>query len=252
MTGQRLELDLVWQDAMTLLRHNWRYSALVLAIFSILPGLVVGWLGPDPAAVGAAASAWMSDTMTNAHRTTLVQARLWSLPGVILSSVASAGLLAGWLARTAQSEGALLRTTFRLAPFAVVVGILSTLATAFGMLFLIIPGLFLLGRLALSLPALVDAGRPGFLAPLRRSFAVTRGNTLGIVGMIVGIIILWMIVSALIGGLIAAIANAVAGQDAASWLAAVPSALLNAGLLALLTAISAAIWRQLGARQAAA
>jgi hypothetical protein len=106
--------------------------------------------------------------------------------------------------RADASVGELFRRTQPRLPALIVAGILAGIAIAFGLLLLIIPGLFLLSRWFLITPAIVLEGRSAGES-FGRSWELTRGYVLPALGVVVLTLLIVLIGGAIVGGLITAV-----------------------------------------------
>lgn len=116
----------------------------------------------------------------------------------------------------------------------VLASILAGWATFAGFLLLLLPGLYLTGRLAL-LPAVI-AGEPGLgiAGSIRRSWEITRECGWAILILMLFVALIIRLVSGVVGSLIALISRSLAGEDG------VP--LLETGVAAAFVSIEAVIF----------
>lgn len=84
---------------------------------------------------------------------------------------------------TSRSVAEALAVAARTWPFAVAAVFLTAVPIAAGMLVLIVPGLYMAGRLALALPLVLDGGA-GPVDAVRRSWDATDGNGWRVIGFI--------------------------------------------------------------------
>jgi hypothetical protein len=118
--------------------------------------------------------------------------------------------------RADASVGELFARTQPRLPALIVAGILAGLAIAFGLLLLIIPGLFLLSRWFLITPAIVLEGRSAGES-FGRSWELTRGH----IGSALGLVVLTILIVIVGGGIASALITAVLSplpDLLASWL----------------------------------
>lgn len=236
----KFDMGAAWDDATLLLRS---YSALTLTIaaaFLFLPTLAVSWFGPSP--IEPAAGADFDQIMRALHEN-LGQLMVYQLITGLIAAIGGVGILRLWLARTGTSVSEALSFALQMLPTMVAIQILTGLAFGIGFMLLLLPGLYLFGRLALSSPIVADRQVANPIQAIRGSWALTEGNGwrvfffLFLVGMVI------LIAALIIGGLI----GAVFGTDSGAGL--ILSGLVEAsfatigGLVSL--AVSAAIYRQL-------
>jgi hypothetical protein len=124
------------------------------------------------------------------------------------------------------------------------VGILTNIVLIIGLFPLVLPMLYLLGRVFLAKPAMMAEEISNPITALRRSFALSRGRGWMLAGIVMIVtIVLWIATGAAstIIGIIAALALPVAGQQIVNHvMAAISGALIST----VLTILSAAAYRQ--------
>jgi MFS family permease len=152
---------------------------------------------------------------------------LWSLIAVAVSLVGYFWLQGALVeavrdvrdGRADASVGELFSRTQPRLPALIVAGILAGLAIAFGLLLLIIPGLFLLSRWFLIAPTIVLENRSAGES-FGRSWELTRGHVLPALGLVV----LTLLIAIVGGGIASALIEAVLAplpDLLASWLASI-------------------------------
>lgn len=82
--------------------------------------------------------------------------------------------------------------------------IIQSLAVGLGLLFLVVPGLYVLARLVFTLPVIADGERDPIEA-LKRSWALTADNGFRLLGYVLALFLGFVIISLLLGGVGAAI-----------------------------------------------
>jgi hypothetical protein len=118
-----------------------------------------------------------------------------------------------------RSLGDLLRGSLALLLPMLALTLLQGMAVGFGLLFLILPGLFLLARFALSVP-LIATSRRDPIDALATSWRLTDGHSFQIMGYVALLLAGFLLVSLGIGGLGAAIgvvSTVAAGQPEHGW-----------------------------------
>lgn len=111
--------------------------------------------------------------------------------GASLGEVFYAGFISAMVAAIRDGRNHSIRHTARHLPYwrLLAVDVLLALFVAIGLLALIVPGLFILGRLALVAPV-VEIEDAGVRAALRRSSRLVRGNTLRVLALVAPILVL--------------------------------------------------------------
>jgi hypothetical protein len=103
-----------------------------------------------------------------------------------------------------ETLGALLKRAFALLLPALAVSLIQGIGVGFGFVLLVIPGLWLLARLALVLP-LVATDHPDPIEALRASWALSKGRALRILGVLSVLLLGFLLLSIGITGLGAAV-----------------------------------------------
>jgi hypothetical protein len=230
----------VWADTVKLMRTHWAALIAIAGVFNFLPTLLVNHFFP------------MGDPPVDADIQTHIQFVLDyyqqnALPVVLQSFVVmigSAAMLRLVFARGGTVGGAL-RFAIALLPAYSILIVLVNLAVGAGFILLIVPGLYLCGRLLPASPAMVAEERRNPIDALKRGWALSEGHgwlTFGLyllVAIAVGIVMLAI-------GLVTGIAfKAAAGQELGSLLGMIVLCAMQALAATLVTMLSAAIYRAL-------
>lgn len=138
-----------------------------------------------------------------------------------------------------------LMTGLRLLPLYFLTNALVTLIALLGFAALIVPGIYLVGRLTMATPAVVAERIGNPLRAVERSFALSRGNGWGIAGLV----FLVAIVTGVVVGAVSAVLTVVAGLAAPAGALPAFKALIDgiastSSALAMLM-LAAAVYRQL-------
>ncbi len=230
-----LDMSAAWADTKQLLRSNAGLWVPLAGVFILLPNLAISLLGPEMAepAAGATDIAAAFAPLVDYFTALAPYLVLVAIVGV----VGQLAIYALWLDRRGISVGeAISRAAGLLLP-AVVVTLITMAVIYGGMLLLIVPGLYLLGRLLLILPLMVDRGVSNPLTALQQGWALTSGNGWRVFLMVVLVMIVFAIIAVLTGGLFGLL-----GLDI---MTKVVEALFGAIGTAIQVALSAAIYRQL-------
>lgn len=200
----KFDMGAAWEDSVALLKSHGALTGAIAAVFLFLPTLAVAWFGPVPVEPPKGATL---DQIITVFQDNIRQSLPYQL-GVALFAVAgTVAILRLWLSRTGTSVGEAIGFALRLLPTMIVIQILTGLILGFGFVLLIIPGLYLVGRLALVSPAVADQGLYNPLDAIGTSWNLTRDNgwsiflflflVMLVVGITVGIVTL--AVSAIVG-----------------------------------------------------
>ena len=239
----KFDMGAAWDDTQQLLKSHSALIATIAGVFFFLPALAFAWFGPAP--IEPPANADLNQVMES-FRANFRQ----MIPGQIVvglfAIIGSAGILRLWLSRTGTSVGEALTFAVTFFPTMVAIQILCGFAIGIGAILLILPGLYLIGRLALVTPAVADRSIYNPFEAIRTSWELTRNNGWAIFFFLflVGLVI--VIAGLIIGGLVSAIAGSEPGFG--RMLGGFVEAAFGAIGSLVSTAIAAATYRQLALR----
>jgi hypothetical protein len=240
----KLSYSAVWADTAALLRSHVSLIATVAGVFLFLPGLLVAYFLPQPEVASAdrLIQAWSDYMSAN-----------W--PMLLLNSlVGMTGAIAILLLIFARdiSVGGAIAAAVVLLPSYFVASFLSSAAIGLGTLLLIVPGLYLLGRLGPLNAVVVAEAHRNPIAALRRCWALTAGHGWAILGLILIVAVAAAIVVGVAATLLGIIFVLVAGQDLGRLLVLIVRTAGNAAMVTLLLVLGAALYRQLSEGRSAA
>jgi hypothetical protein len=241
----KLSYSEVWADVIALLRSHASLIATVAAVFIFLPALLVGYFLPQPE--GAATferlvQLWGEYLDANWH---------WLLLSRIIAMIGSIAILLLLFARGITVGGAI-AAALALLPVYFIASLLGSVAIGVGFLLLIVPGLYLIGRLGPLNALVVAETHRNPIAALRRCWDLTRGQGWAILGLILIVAIAAAIVVAVASSLLGIVFILVAGRDVGRFLALIVATAGNAAMMTLLLVLAAAIYRRLSEGRSAA
>ena len=235
-----------WADAVRLTRTHWAALIAIAGVFVFLPTLLVNHFYPmgDPP-VGADTQVFVQFVMDYYREN--------ALPVVLQSFVTMTGSVAMLRLVFAQSGtvGGALVFAIAMLPVYSIMMVLLGLAVGLGLALLIVPGLYLFGRLLPAGPAMVAEQRRNPIDALKRGFALSEGHgwlnvSLYLLVAMPGAVL--MLVLSWLSGILFTFA---AGQQLGTLLAMIVLCAGNAVLVALLTMLTAAIYRALAPQKPA-
>ena len=233
----------VWNDTMGLLRAHGPLIAALAGVFIFLPTLLMGQFLPEqptPAqTIAEALAAGREFVQANWH---------WLLLQALLNMVGTIAILTLVFARSGTSVGQAIAAGFALLPFFFLASFLANLIIGLGLLLLIVPGLYLIGRLTPLGPVVVAEQQRNPIAALKRSFEVTRGNGWRVLGIVLLVVIAAAIAAMVVNMVLGILFVLIAGQDLGGLLSAVVEAATGAVVATLLALLYAAIYRALSGR----
>jgi hypothetical protein len=230
----------VWNDMLRLLRGNGGLIASIAGVFVFLPLLLLYVLMPPPPqaapapaeALGALTAYWQ-------------KVWYWLLLENVVAMIGNLAVLRLVLARGGATVGEAIVAAFVLLPAYLVAAIVAGAATFAGFLLLIVPGLYVTGRLA-PLPAVIAGERLGNpLEAIRRTLALTRGRGWAIFGLILLIGVPAWVSDLLISSLCGILFIGLAGPHVGGLLALTVTAAASAAISVLLVLLYAALYGRL-------
>lgn len=231
--------DRVWHDAIALGRANISLLLAVLGMFVFLPSLALFLLLPVPEA--AASGTNPLQPVVDWYRANL----LWLVLANAFAAFGRAAILVLLFDRSRPTVGVALGTAGSLFPAFFAIEVLSNFALGAGFVAFVIPGLYLLGRLSVVGPLLVDRQMTNPLRAFADSWRATDGVGWRIAGLVLLVaVVSWVALTAavstvkVVGGLLLPTAGKAivgAASDAAS----------TTVLAAIFVLLAAAIYRQI-------
>ena len=235
----KLSYSAVWNDVMAMLRPNVAVLAAIAGAFLFLPALLLGHFlpprDPDPARPLAGMIEHIGANWP------------WHLLANIVNMAGAIAMLLLLLDRGGRTVGNAIGAAVLILPFYFLASLLSMLIVGVGLVLLIVPGLYLYGRLAVIGPVVVAEGLRNPINAVRRSFEVTRSNGWRVLGLVVLIALAGVIVSYALTAVLGTVFYLLAGQDTGRLLVLILNSLAAAALSTLLLVLSAAIYRALAA-----
>lgn len=230
----------VWADTLQLTRAHWAALVAIAGVFNFLPVLLVGHFFPLPETNASVADV----------RLFIREAGLWYVLQSFVVMIGSAAMLRLVFARGGTVGGALLFAIMLLPTYSLLL-VLNGILVFLGLLLLILPGLYLWGRLIPAGAAMVAEESRKPMRMMKRSFEITSGNGWQVLGLYVLVLLPGMVLILAIQQVSGILFILAAGQDLGKLLTEIILALLGAALSTLLTVLSAAIYRALTAPEAA-
>lgn len=234
----------MWNDAVGMLRENGAIVIALSGVFIFLPSLVTAYFLPPPVpkTLPEMLPMWAEYMQANGH---------WLLLERLVSMVGAISLFLLFLDARGRSVGTLISAAVMILPFYFLATLVSTFLLVLGFFLLIVPGLYLLGRLAFVGPNVAVAGIRNPIAAISASWAQTKDNGWSVLGLLLLIAIPGMIIVGVIGMLLGLIFLAVAGQDVGAFLTQIVQTLGSTALGVVMIAVIAALYRRLASGSAA-
>lgn len=223
----------IWDDAARMMRANAPLLVAIAGVFLFLPALLAGYLlpPPDERSYGAIVDYYRANWG-------------WLLLANVVNMVGAIAILLLLFDRKGATVGNALVASLTILPAYFAASLLSGLAVGLAGLLLLIPGLYLFGRLAPVGPIVVAEERNPFRA-LSRSFALTKGHGWAVLGLVLLVAVAGLIVSFAVSAVFGSVALLLAGDRLGGLLVAILGALTSAALSTVLVVLFAAIYRRL-------
>jgi hypothetical protein len=208
---QPLNLDSLARDTFATLQRDLGTFVTLTAVFVFLPEMLLTLYGPPPPASYAEIT----------PRLVALQMLLPAAVGAIAQLAIARLVVSAHDRGTGMTVGGALRMALLLLPLLLIALVLAALPISLGLMALVVPGLYLLGRLGIVLP-LVAAEPANPIALLRRSWDLTEGNGWRAAGFIIALtIVLAMgaVLAAILGGAVGSVLTVVAGKGLGSFAA---------------------------------
>ena len=233
----KLSYNAVWSDVIAMLRPNAAFLIAIAGAFLFLPALLVGYFlpppEPDPVRPLAGLFEYMADNWP------------WHLLANVANMAGAIAMLLLLFDRGGRTVGSAIGAAFLILPFYFLASVLSMLIIGIGLVFLLVPGLYLFGRLAIIGPVVVAEGLRNPIDAVRRSFEITRANGWRVLGLVVLIAVAGVIVSYALTAVLGAVFYLLGGQDLGRLLVLILNSLAGAALSTVLLVLFAAIYRAL-------
>lgn len=229
----------VWDDTMQMLRRNGSLLLAVAGVFFLLPGLLVAYAFPQP-------------TSSTGQDVVALMIRYYQdhWPWLLLSSIASMiGTIALYLLlfdRHGRTVGGAIAAALPILPFYFLMSLLSGLAIGAGLSLFVLPGLYLLGRLAPASAVMVAEGRRSPFAALGESWALTRKRGWKVAGLLLIVVVVGYVLSFVVTAVLGTVFLLALGRDGLGGLLnLILRGAVSAVFVTVLIVLLAAIYRAL-------
>jgi hypothetical protein len=230
----------VWEDTMRLTREHAPLLIAIAGVFVFLPAVAFAiFFKPDQAPptedlnrlLQQLADFWAA-------------AAPWFLLQSLFNMVGTAAMLRLVLTRGGTVGGALM-FALMLLPFYFLLSLLSSLMVGVGFILLIVPGLYLLGRVMPAAPVMVAENIRNPLTALSRSFELTEGKGWSVFGIIFIVGLVGAILVGVCNSIVGIVLTMAAGRELGTLLTTIFAAVLSCGFAILMVMLYAAIYRAL-------
>ena len=242
----KISYDAVWADLVSMARTNASVLSVLAGVFLLLPNFAQLLFAPPPEFEHFDLNAVKA--MNDYIRENIVVLILCNLP-VWLGSAAILALL---LDPRRLTVGEALTGSLALLISVILLNWITQFAIYGGFVLLILPGIYLVGRLAAAAPAQMAERLRNPITALKRSLELTRGNGWRIAGLVLLIAVVATIFTAAINFVLGIVVTLLVPASALPASAALLRSVLGAATALLILLLGAAIYRQLAPANPAA
>jgi hypothetical protein len=243
----KLNLGTAWTDAVALLRGQTEILVVLAGTFLLLPALVQGFFMPFQQSGSRDLAVMVAEL-----RAYFGQYGVWLILFGLISALGQVAILRILLDRARPTVAQALGDAVRLLPWFYLANIVTSAIVFLGMLAFVIPGLYILGRTALTGVAVAGEMRRNPIDAVRRSFELTNGNGWAMFFLVAIIFVTGFIVTAALGSVVGVIAALLSSPTLAAFITAFIDSLMGAVLGLLMLLIYVAAYRQLGGESGSA
>lgn len=230
----------VWEDTMKLTRDHAPLLIAIAGVFVFLPAVAFAiFLKPPEPPRTQDFGVLMRQIMDY-----WTAALPWLFVQSLINMIGTAAMLRLVLARGGTVGGALMFGLLLL-PFYFLLSLLSSLILGVGFILLIVPGLYLVGRIMPAAPVMVAENVRNPITALSRSFQLTEGKGWAVFGLIAIVVIVGAIVVGVTDAIVGIILAMTAGRELGTLLTTILATVLSTGFTILLVMLYAAIYRAL-------
>ena len=235
----------IWEDTVRLIRSHASLAAALAGVFLFLPALLIGHFLPMPQASepNELIRQVIEHFRSNLH---------WMLLSTLLSAAGTLAILILIFRGAGTSVGAAIAAAFGLLLPYFLALVLTGIPIAIGFMLFLIPGLYLVARFLPLGPVFVAEGERNPLSAIARTWHLTKGHGWAIAGLVVLIFVAGFVLMTVIGGIIGLVLHLALPEGLATFLGLVVSTLTSSALQVVMIFLSAAIYRAIAARPAAA
>jgi hypothetical protein len=176
---QPLSYSAVWEDTGQMLHANAGLLTAVAGVFLFLPALLMARYFP-PVEPAETWREWIE-----AMRAYLQVAGPWLILSSIANIIGSVAIYLLLLKAPRLTVGAAVARSLAILPFFYVVSLITNLAIGAGLTMLIVPGIFLIGKMVLAGPVLVAEMPKAPFSAIQRSWHLSDGRSWSIAGLVV-------------------------------------------------------------------
>jgi hypothetical protein len=227
----------VWNDTVALLKSHGSLLLAVAGVFILLPLLMTAYFLPTPTSSTDPIGVLGRYYRENWH---------WLALASLINSIGSIAIYKLIFSGRGLSVGQAIGGALALLPFFFIATMIVSIAIGVGFAFLVIPGLYLLGRLAITAPTMVAENLRNPFSAMGESWRLTKGRGWAVAGLIAIIAIAGTILAFVITAIFGSVFVLALGREGiGGLLVLILSAAANAVFYTVLIVLLAAIYRAL-------
>jgi hypothetical protein len=234
----------IWDDTARMLRSHGSLFLALAGVFFLLPALLTGYLIPAPTGQASSVGAMMGYYREN---------WLWVLIGNLVNAIGAVSIYLLLFDRRGGTVGSAIAAALPIVPLYFLLSVLVSLLIGFGLALFIIPGIYLLGRIAISGTVMIAENRKSPFNAISAAWRLTRGKGWAVAGLVLLVGIAGGILSFAIAAVLGTVFILVGGREGiGGLLVLILSSALMAAFLTVLIVLLAAIYRRLASASSAA
>lgn len=233
--------DRAWQDLVAMFRDSWALLLTLAGVFVFFPAFALFVFAPMPEAQPDGTPQAAIELIYTYYQNTMI----WLLLVNAIGAFGQAAVLSLLLDRARPTVGEALGVAAGLFPAYFVVQFLTNFATGAGLMLLLVPGIYLLGRFAVAGPLLIAERLGNPIRALSAGWQATDKRGWRIAGLVLLVFIVSWITMSAATSIITILGSLLVSESTRPLVGGFAGALSSAGVSLLLTVLSAAIYRQL-------
>ena len=230
-----------WNDAIQLLKQHREFLLAIAGVFVLLPTLAIGLLIPAPDTNGVEDPNVLIEMMSRFF----VDNGLWFILASVISGYGTLAMYQVMLGEGNRSISEILVDSLRFMPVFLIASFISSLAIFSGAMLFILPGVYFYIKFCLTAAVIVAEKTTNPLTALRRSWALTKANSIRIFFFLLVIIVTAGVIYLITSGLLGTIARIALPAEIGIIVALLIDSVLSMAIAILFATLFAAIYRQM-------
>lgn len=231
----------IWNDTMAMMRAHASLMAAIAGVFIFLPSLLLSYLVPAPQQ-DPSMQLMIDHFLSNLH---------WYILAQLASMVGAIAILTLVFRRDGVSVADAIGNGFVMLPFYFLALLIARVTIGIGLIALIVPGLYLIGRLAPVGPIVVAERLRNPIEAFSRSFRLTRGRGWASFGLIFLVAVAGLVVVIAVSSVVGILVM-VGGGGVGRLLALIANSAISTAFAVVLILLFAAIYRALAGAESPA